>query len=86
MNLNFCLDLSKNIENIQIFVGEFSDLEKLQSNAQFISKKHPLFSHYTGEKDERDWMFPEVVTSQPSFFKYWEKIMKTPTFKKIKIK
>ncbi len=86
MNLNFCLDLAKNIENIQIYVGEFSDLEKLQPSANFISKKHPLFSHYKGEKDERDWMFPEVVTTQPSFFKYWEKIMKTPTFKKIKIK
>lgn len=83
MNLNLCLNLVKNIDNIQIYVGEFSDLEKLQPHAQFISKEHPLFGYYKGDKDERDWMFPEVKTTQLSFFNYWKKVTKSPTFKKL---
>lgn len=85
-NMEFFIELSKNIPNIQVFVGEFDELKKECPSKEFISKEHPLFSHIPGTKDERDWMFPEVDKMQPSFFKYWEKIQKTQTYKKIKLK
>ncbi|MBY0479679.1 MAG: hypothetical protein K2Q24_18680 [Chitinophagaceae bacterium] len=71
--MQFILDLSKNIENIQIFVGEFDELLQLAENATVISKEHPAFEHYSGTKDSRDWIFPQVTGYFNSFFAYWKK-------------
>lgn len=71
--LQFLLDLSKNIEHIQLFVGEFDELLKLTGNASIISKEHPAFEHYTGTRDIRDWMFPQVTGYHNSFFSFWKK-------------
>lgn len=71
--LQFILELSKNIEGIQLFVGEFDELMQLAGNAIIISKEHPAFEHYTGTKDSRDWMFPQVTGYFNSFFSYWKK-------------
>ncbi|MEJ8819759.1 FAD-binding domain-containing protein [Lacibacter sp. H407] len=71
--LQFILDLSKNIEGIQLFVGELNELMQLAGNAVIISKEHPAFEHYTGTKDSGDWMFPQVTGYFNSFFSYWKK-------------
>lgn len=71
--LQFILDLSKNIAHIQLFVGEFDELVQLTGNAPIISKEHPAFEHYTGTKDSRDWMFPQVTGYFNSFFSFWKK-------------
>ena len=71
--LQFILDLSKNIEDIQLFVGEFDQLFHLTGNAFVFSKEHPAFEHYTGTKDSRDWMFPQVTGYFSSFSGYWKK-------------
>ena len=71
--LHFILDLSNNIQGIQLFVGEFDELLRLTGNASVISKEHPAFQHYTGTKDNRDWMFPQVTGYFISFFSYWKK-------------
>jgi deoxyribodipyrimidine photo-lyase len=71
--LQFILDLSKNIEGIQLFVGEFVELMQLTGVAVIISKEHPAFEHYIGTKDSRDWMFPQVTGYFNSFFSYWKK-------------
>jgi deoxyribodipyrimidine photo-lyase len=71
--LQFILDLSKNIEGVQLFVGEFDELLQRTGNAPIISKEHPAFEHYTGTKDSRDWMFPQVMGYFNSFFSYWKK-------------
>ena len=69
----------KNINGIQVYTGELEDIQKLypiakSSNKDFIiSKEHPAFNHYTGSKDEREWMFPTVTGYYPSFFSYWKK-------------
>ncbi|WP_231489800.1 FAD-binding domain-containing protein [Pedobacter sp. Leaf170] len=76
--IDFIISLSENIPGIQIFAGEFSEIESLyktstlQSDKIFISKAHPAFLHYTGIKDSYEWMFPEVTGAYPSFFKYWK--------------
>ena len=72
-SMKFMLDLSKNIKNIIIFVGEFSDLPINGSDVYF--KEHPLNFNYKGIKDDRDWIFkPEQGFS--SFFKHWNYVLK----------
>ena len=72
-NLNFILDLSKNIKDIQLFVGEFSALSNLLDNNQLIYfKEHPFNKGYNGIYESREWIFEEN-NFYPSFFKYWNK-------------
>lgn len=75
--IQFIIGLSENIPGIQTFTGEFDDLKRVY-NVQnktgcFIFKEHPAFMHYSGIKDERDWMFPAVTGYYPSFFSFWKK-------------
>jgi deoxyribodipyrimidine photo-lyase len=74
--LQFIIDLSKNIEGIQVFVGEFWELQQASKNTTFIFKEHPLFRHYKGVQDEREWLFPQVTGFHNSFFSYWKKCEK----------
>jgi deoxyribodipyrimidine photo-lyase len=71
--IGFILQLSKNIKGIQLYVGEFADLQKQYPGTAFIFKEHPLFAYYNGKADGRDWMFPEVQGYYPSFFSFWKK-------------
>jgi deoxyribodipyrimidine photo-lyase len=81
--LNFILELSKNIPEIQIFVGEIAEIITLYAETDMdikkaiISKEHPAFEYYPGIKDERNWIFPSVTGHYPSFFKYWQKCQKS---------
>lgn len=79
--LNFILALSRNIPSIQVFVGEVEELVQLsathsKTSPSFISKEHPAFTHYLGQKDDRDWIYPSVKGYHPSFFAYWKKCSK----------
>ena len=76
--LQFVLDLSKNITNIQIYVGEFADLHGLVSGNIYY-KEHPTANHYKGTEDARDWMFT-VNGYDHSFFKFWKKCKKEIPF------
>jgi deoxyribodipyrimidine photo-lyase len=77
--IDFIIALSKNIENIQLFVGEIKDIQAIYAtasadiNALIISKEHPAFDYYPGIKDEREWMFPKVTGYYHSFFSFWKK-------------
>lgn len=72
-SMKFMIDLSKNIKDIIIFVGEFSDLPI--KNSEVYYKEHPLNYNYTGKKDDRDWIIkPE--SSFSSFFKHWNFVLK----------
>jgi len=72
--IDFCIALAKeNIPNIQIYVGEFSELQPL-SNSIFYFKEHPL-NNYVGHEDSRDWM-SDVRGEFGSFFSYWKKVKK----------
>lgn len=74
----FIINLSKNIEGMQVYCGEVSTLQslytesKLDANKAFVSKEHPAFNYYPGVKDERDWMYPEVTGYHSSFFSFWK--------------
>lgn len=77
--IEFIIALSKNIENIQLFVGEIKDIQSIYEkasadiNSMLISKEHPAFDYYPGVKEERDWMFPKVTGYYNSFFSFWKK-------------
>ena len=74
--IDFVIELSKNIKDIQIIVGEFSEIKPTYlSNGVVFFKEHPLNSHYVGNEDSREWMF-SVKGFYPSFFAFWKKCKK----------
>jgi len=73
--LDFCLNLSKNIIDIQIYCGDFEELYSKYDVSNVIFKEHPLNKHYSGFEDKRDWLF-KIEGEFLSFFKYWNKIRK----------
>ncbi len=76
--IDFIIGLSQNIKGIQVYCGELSALQSLYKEGKmnvseaFISKEHPAFVHYAGNKDSRDWIYPEVTGYYPSFFSFWK--------------
>jgi deoxyribodipyrimidine photo-lyase len=74
--MTFILELANNIEGLQIFAGEVSELTELQHVPAVYTKEHPAFKHYPGIKDEREWMFPQVKGYYNSFFSFWKKCEK----------
>lgn len=72
--MSFALDLAKNINDIQIYVGEFETLATQTVN-DIHFKEHPLNKNYKGIKHERDWMFA-VEGYYPSFFAFWKRCKK----------
>jgi deoxyribodipyrimidine photo-lyase len=88
--LQFVIDLAtNNIPGIQIFIGNFEDLNQVfkttssnenvtdatseNSKCIIYFKEHPTTQHYQGNQEARDWLFPEVNGYFPSFFGYWKK-------------
>ncbi|MGB5202937.1 MAG: FAD-binding domain-containing protein [Eudoraea sp.] len=77
--IDFIVDLSKNIENMQIYVGEFNELTTAYTFGSIYFKEHPLNKHYKGIEAKRDWMF-SVRGYYPSFFSFWKKCKKEIAF------
>jgi deoxyribodipyrimidine photo-lyase len=83
--IEFILSLAQNIEGIQVFTGEISDIPFISKVPAVLSKEHPAFTHYPGQKEARDWMFPEVTGFYNSFFGFWkkcERILKSTAYRK----
>jgi deoxyribodipyrimidine photo-lyase len=74
--ISFVLELAKNIQNIQVYVGAFADLESVCFLSEIHYKEHPTTSHYRGLQHKRKWMFESVTGYFPSFFAYWKKCEK----------
>lgn len=70
--MQFVLNLSANIDNIQVFVGSFDELLALLPQQPVHFKEHPTAKHYRGIQHNRDWMFEQVRGYYPSFFAYWK--------------
>jgi deoxyribodipyrimidine photo-lyase len=79
-SIDFVLEIcERNIDNIQIYVGEFNDLISDYELTNIYYKEHPLSNHYQGEEEPRDWMF-DVKGYYPSFFAFWKKCKKQLTY------
>ena len=75
--INFVLELAKNIDNYQLFVGEFEEFITDFTTPQIYFKEHPTNTHFKGIEDSRDWIAPEVQGDFRSFFGYWKKVKKS---------
>jgi len=74
--IEFLLQFSKeNINNIQVYIGEFEDLISSYNLKDVYYKEHPLSNHYVGVEESRDWMF-DVKGYHSSFFTFWKKCKK----------
>ena len=73
--IDFVFDLSENIEGIQVFVGEFSELLEQVNSDRIVFKEHPSNRHYQGKEEPRDWLCG-VTGYSPSFFAFWKKCKK----------
>ena len=73
--IDFILALSKNIDDIQIHMGEFDKLISSYTIGDIRYKEHPLNKHYIGQEEPRNWVFP-VKGYYPSFFAFWKKCKK----------
>lgn len=74
-SIDFVLKLAENIDQIQVYIGEYKELTEDYNLKSLIFKEHPLNRHYQGEKEERDWMF-SVQGYYPSFFRFWKQCKK----------
>jgi deoxyribodipyrimidine photo-lyase len=74
--MNFALELAKQINGIQVFVGSFEDLKIAALNSPIHYREHPLNNHYEGNKDERNWITSSHNNVQGSFFSFWKKAEK----------
>jgi len=70
--MDFILKLSKNINDLQVFVGEFAELEQLCQSKSIHFKEHPSNLHFKGTEHAREWLFPEVNDFYSSFSKFWK--------------
>ena len=74
--IEFVLAISQeNIPNIQVFVGEFHELQNKYHHQKIIFKEHPLNYNYEGIQEARDWIF-DVKGYHSSFFSFWKKCKK----------
>lgn len=78
-SVDFMLSLSRNIEGIQVYVGEFDELVQEYSLGGIFFKEHPLNTNYKGAEESRDWMF-DVQGYFSSFFGFWKKCKKQLTY------
>lgn len=69
--LQFILDLAKNIPGIQVYFGEYRDL-----NVRGIFCDHPINAHFQGIREEHPSLVPGLVGEFTSFFSYWNKLSK----------
>jgi len=74
--IDFILDLSKNIPDIQVYTGSFKMLVESYHIDNIYFKEHPLNFDYRGIQENRDWIAEKVTGYFPSFFAYWKKVEK----------
>ena len=74
-SIDFIISLSKNIVGIQIYVGEFKDLQMKLNLGTIHYKEHPLNKHYKGIQTPREWM-TSTEDYFSSFFKFWKQSKK----------
>jgi deoxyribodipyrimidine photo-lyase len=77
--IDFVINLSKNIEGVQLFTGSFDDLLQQVNPSSLNFKEHPTNKHYKGVDHSREWMFENTVGYYPSFFSFWNKASKKTT-------
>lgn len=83
--IDFVLDLAKEIECLEIFVGELDELAGLSEAPGVQSIEHPALNHWNSlsnlRREVQPSMFQPVFKEYRSFFAYWKACQKTDEFK-----
>ncbi|MEY4986337.1 MAG: Deoxyribodipyrimidine photo-lyase [Bacteroidota bacterium] len=69
--MQFIYDLAANIPGLQIYFGEYSDL-----NIQGIFRDHPINTHFQGVREVHPSLAPSLQGEFNSFFSFWNKLSK----------
>lgn len=73
--IDLTLNLAKNIDDIQVFVGEYAALLNHVHKEYLVFKEHPTSQHYQGREEPRAWL-SNITGYFPSFFAFWKKCKK----------
>ena len=79
--MKFILDLSKNINDIQLYVGEFQNFVRNVPNDYLSLQRTSFYNHLEGIEHPRDWMFKVKETSLP-FLIFGKNVKRKSTGKK----
>jgi len=76
--IDFIITLAKSlIPDIQIYIGEVTDLLGINQASQIYTREHPCIKHFPGTHDTRPLLFPGIPKKYyPSFSGYWKQIEK----------
>ncbi len=65
------------LPDLEVFIGDIDTLPGIIEVAVMHSKAHPTNQHWPGEHDARELLHPEVTGYYPSFYKYWQQIIRS---------
>jgi deoxyribodipyrimidine photo-lyase len=69
--IEFILSLAENIPDIQVFYGEYREL-----NIKGIFRDHPINTHFQGVREVHPSLAPGLQGEFNSFFSFWNKLSK----------
>ena len=69
--LQFILEFAANIPGIQVYYGEYADL-----NVRGIFRDHPVNAHFEGVREAHPSLAPGLQGEFNSFFSFWNKLSK----------
>lgn len=72
--LDFIFELSKNIPNMQIYIGEFSDcLKDISNSVECVTRYYPAIAHWNIHQEPRDYLFPNKIWKSGGFMSWYNK-------------
>lgn len=79
----FILHWARQIDGLQIFVGEFSDFKhalehaQVRVNQRLLFREHPSHAHWQGECEPRRFVWPKPLGKMKGFFPFWKQAQKS---------
>ena len=68
-SLKFILDLANEIPELQVYYGEYADL-----NIHGIFRDHPINAHFEGVREPFPFIWDNLTKEFPSFFSFWNQL------------
>jgi len=85
--IDFVLALAKEIDGLELFIGELDELTGLADVPSVQSIKHPALEHWNSlgnlRREAQPSMFQPVFKEYRSFFAYWKACQKTDEFRSL---
>jgi len=70
-SLQFILDLAAEIPGLQVYYGDYTDLQ-----VNGIFRDHPINAHFKGIREPYPFIKENIVGEFPSFFSFWNQLKK----------